>query len=54
MTMTGTRWTIVQTAHQLFLELGLGATTMPLVAERAGVSGRHPTIRRAAGSVTAA
>jgi AcrR family transcriptional regulator len=33
-----TRWTIVQTAHQLFLENGYGATTMPLVAERAGVS----------------
>lgn len=33
-----TRRTIVQTAHQLFLELGFGATTMPLVAERAGVS----------------
>src|SRR5438046_824484 len=33
-----TRGTIVQTAHQLFLEIGYGATTMPLVAERAGVS----------------
>jgi AcrR family transcriptional regulator len=33
-----TRWTIVRTAHQLFLDLGFGATTMPLVAERAGVS----------------
>lgn len=33
-----TRWTIVQTAHDLFVELGFGATTMPLVAERAGVS----------------
>jgi hypothetical protein len=27
----------VRTAHQLF-DLGFGATTMPLVAERAGVS----------------
>lgn len=33
-----TRWQIVQTAHDLFLELGFKATTMPLVAERAGVS----------------
>ena len=33
-----TRWTILQTAHDLFVELGFGATTMPLVAERAGVS----------------
>jgi AcrR family transcriptional regulator len=33
-----TRWTIVQAAHQLFLEFGFGATTLPAVAERAGVS----------------
>lgn len=33
-----TRWTILQEAQQLFLELGFSATTMPLVAERAGVS----------------
>lgn len=33
-----TRWTIMRTAHQLFLDLGFAATTMPLVAERAGVS----------------
>ena len=33
-----TRWEIVQAAHALFLELGFSATTMPQVAEHAGVS----------------
>src|SRR5690242_12451897 len=33
-----TRWAILQAARQLFLERGFGATTMALVAERAGVS----------------
>jgi AcrR family transcriptional regulator len=33
-----TRWAILQAAQQLFLDLGFSATTMPLVAERAGVS----------------
>jgi AcrR family transcriptional regulator len=33
-----TRWTILQTAQQLFLARGFTATTMPLIAEQAGVS----------------
>lgn len=33
-----TRWAILQAAQHLFLDLGFSATTMPLVAERAGVS----------------
>jgi AcrR family transcriptional regulator len=33
-----TRWKIVHAAHELFLDVGFGATTMPLVAEHAGVS----------------
>jgi AcrR family transcriptional regulator len=32
------RWAVVQAAHQLFLEQGFAATTMPAIASAAGVS----------------
>jgi AcrR family transcriptional regulator len=42
------RWAVLQAAHHLFLERGFASTTMPAIAEAAGVS--VPTVYKAFGN----